>query len=131
MLRHDLFTNSVLYAELALDMTGVPMHLIPLIPLFCRCLTQMGTAQESFVELTARIGRKTGGVSVSPFVSEVRGRADPAAFVVVRWKAMGDKAGELTGEGVGGDGWGGGVHVRGKAMGDKAGELTGEGWAGV
>jgi hypothetical protein len=27
----------------------------------------MGTEKESFVELTERIGRKTGGVSVYPF----------------------------------------------------------------
>jgi hypothetical protein len=27
----------------------------------------MGTSKESFVELTERIGRKTGGVSVYPF----------------------------------------------------------------
>ena len=47
-----------------------------------RCLTQMGTAKESFVELTERIGRKTGGVSVSPFVSSVRGSPDPTAYIM-------------------------------------------------
>ena len=30
----------------------------------------MGTQKESFIELTERIGRKTGGLSVSPFVSD-------------------------------------------------------------
>ena len=32
----------------------------------------MGTQKESFIELTERIGRKTGGVSVSPFTSDVK-----------------------------------------------------------
>ena len=32
--------------------------------LWRRCLTQMGTQKETFVELTERIGRKTGGLSV-------------------------------------------------------------------
>jgi len=96
VLRHDLFTNNVLYAEMALDMQGVPADLLPLVPLFCRCLTQMGTADESFIELTERIGRKTGGLSVSPFISDVRGQKEAAAYIMVRGKAMGDKAGDLT-----------------------------------
>ena len=60
-----------------------------------RCLTQMGTGSESFVELTERIGRKTGGLSVSPFLSDVRGQAEPLALVMISGKAMADKAGDL------------------------------------
>ncbi len=37
LLRHDLFTNDVLYLELALDLRPLPPHLLPLLPLFCRC----------------------------------------------------------------------------------------------
>ena len=37
-----------------------------------RCLTQMGTSKDSFVDLTERIARNTGGVSVSPFTSDVK-----------------------------------------------------------
>ena len=37
MLSHDLFTNDVLYAEVALNLRPVPTHLLPLVPLFCRC----------------------------------------------------------------------------------------------
>jgi Zn-dependent M16 (insulinase) family peptidase len=55
----------------------------------------MGTEKESFVDLTERIGRKTGGVSASAFVSNVKGRDDPVAFVILRGKAMGDKAGDM------------------------------------
>ena len=62
---------------------------------YCRCLTQMGTQKESFIELTERIGRKTGGVSVSPFTSDVKGEANPAAFLVLRGKAVADKSGDL------------------------------------
>jgi Zn-dependent M16 (insulinase) family peptidase len=42
LLAHELFTNDVLYAEAALDMSGMPAHLLPLVPLFCRSLTQVG-----------------------------------------------------------------------------------------
>ena len=60
-----------------------------------RCLTQMGTEKESFIELTERIGRKTGGVSVSPFVSDKRGTDEPVALVMISGKAMSDKAADL------------------------------------
>ncbi|KAJ9507546.1 hypothetical protein QJQ45_019088 [Haematococcus lacustris] len=96
VLRHELFTNSVLYLEAALDMRAVPQHLLPLIPLFCRALTNMATQKESFIELTERIGRKTGGLSVYPYTAAVRGQPDqPLAYLMLRGKAMGDKAGDL------------------------------------
>lgn len=38
ILTHDLFTNDVLYLEAALEMSGVPGRLLPLVPLFCRCV---------------------------------------------------------------------------------------------
>lgn len=95
ILSHDLFTNDVLYLDIALDMRPIPANLLPLVPLFCRCLTQMGTAQESFIELTERIGRKTGGLSVSPSVMNKRGTDEPVAYVTVRGKAMADKAGDM------------------------------------
>lgn len=95
MLRHDLFTNDVLYLELAMDLRPLPSHLLPLLPLFCRALTGMATEKESFVELTERIGRKVGGLSVYPFISSTKGSPDPVAYLMVRGKAMGDKAGDL------------------------------------
>lgn len=36
LLRHELFTNDVLYVEAALDMHSVPSNLLHLVPLFCR-----------------------------------------------------------------------------------------------
>ncbi|KAL4856502.1 Presequence protease 1 [Chlorella vulgaris] len=95
LLTHDLFTNDVLYLDVALDLKPVPANLLPLVPLFCRCLTQMGTDKESFIELTERIGRKTGGVSVSPSVLSKKGSAEPLAYVTIRGKAMADKAGDM------------------------------------
>lgn len=96
LLTHDLFTNNILYMETAFDMKTIPGHLLPLVPLFCRSLTQMGTAKENFIELTERIGRKTGGFSISTMTSPVRGRSDsPVAKVMIRGKAMASKAGDL------------------------------------
>lgn len=44
----------------------------------------MGTRKESFIELTERINRTTGGVSVYPFTSSVKGSPEPVAFLMVR-----------------------------------------------
>lgn len=46
LLSHELFTNDVLYAEAALDMTGLPASLLPLVPLFCRSLTQVSSRMQ-------------------------------------------------------------------------------------
>jgi Zn-dependent M16 (insulinase) family peptidase len=94
-LAHDIFTNDVLYLDIAFDLKTVPADLLHLVPLFCRSLTQMGTDKESFIELTERIGRKTGGISVSPFVSAVKGSSDPIGFIMVRGKTMADKAQDM------------------------------------
>mmetsp|Transcript_3635 Transcript_3635/g.10465 ORF Transcript_3635/g.10465 Transcript_3635/m.10465 type:complete len:1063 (+) Transcript_3635:286-3474(+) len=95
LLRHELFTNDVLYIEVGLDLRAVPPNLLPLLPMFCGCLTEMGTEKESFIELTERIGRKTGGFSVYPFVSSVKDRAEPVALLMLRGKAMADKSADL------------------------------------
>ena len=95
VLRHDIFTNNVVYAEVAFDMSAIPAPLLYLVPLFCRCLTNMGTDEEDFVQLTERIGRKTGGLSAYPFTTEVKGSSVPKAYIVVRGKATGDKFGDF------------------------------------
>ncbi len=48
------------------------------------------------MDLTERIGRKTGGLSVYPYTSAVRGKPnEPVAYVMFRGKAMGDKSQDL------------------------------------
>ena len=55
----------------------------------------MGTNKESFIQLTERIGRKTGGLRVSPFTAEVMGEKDPVAYLMLSGKATADKAQDL------------------------------------
>ncbi len=55
----------------------------------------MGTQSESFIDLTDRIGRQTGGLSFYPFISSRRGSSEPLAYLMVRGKAMAEKAPEL------------------------------------
>ncbi|KAH6825949.1 presequence protease 1 [Perilla frutescens var. hirtella] len=95
VLQHDLFTNDVLYAEVVFNMGALKQELLPLVPLFCQSLLEMGTKDLDFVQLNQLIGRKTGGISVYPFTSSVRGKEDPCSHMIVRGKAMSERADDL------------------------------------
>ncbi|CAK9153808.1 unnamed protein product [Ilex paraguariensis] len=95
VLRHDLFTNDVLYSEVVFDMSSLKQELLPLVPLFCQSLLEMGTKDMDFVQLNQLIGRKTGGISVYPSTSSVRGKEHPSSHLIVRGKAMSDRAEDL------------------------------------
>lgn len=58
-------------------------------------LLEMGTKDMDFVELNQLIGRKTGGISVSPLTSSIRGKEDPCSHIIVRGKAMSGRTEDL------------------------------------
>jgi hypothetical protein len=60
LLSHELFTNDVLYLEAALDMRPVPADLLPLVPLFCRSLTQASRGGGGRGFESGRRGRRLG-----------------------------------------------------------------------
>ncbi|KAF8081766.1 hypothetical protein N665_0868s0020 [Sinapis alba] len=95
VLRHDLFTNDIVYAEVVFDMGSLKHELLPLVPLFCQSLLEMGTKDLSFVQLNQLIGRKTGGISVYPLTSSVRGKDEPCSKIIVRGKSMAGRAEDL------------------------------------
>ncbi|XP_075504251.1 presequence protease 1, chloroplastic/mitochondrial-like isoform X2 [Primulina tabacum] len=95
VLQHDLFTNDVLYAEVVFNMSSLKQELLPLVPLFCQSLLEMGTKDMEFVQLNQLIGRKTGGISVYPFTSSVRDKKDPCSHIIVRGKAMSERSEDL------------------------------------
>ncbi|XP_022860815.1 presequence protease 1, chloroplastic/mitochondrial-like [Olea europaea var. sylvestris] len=95
VLQHDLFTNDVLYAEVVFNMSSLKQELLPLVPLFCQSLLEMGTKDLEFVQLNQLIGRKTGGISVYPFTSSIRGKEEPSSHIIVRGKAMSERAEDL------------------------------------
>lgn len=55
----------------------------------------MGTKDMDFVQLNQLIGRKTGGISVYPLTSSVRGKEDPCSHIIVRGKAMSGRTEDL------------------------------------
>ncbi|KAL8210466.1 hypothetical protein R6Q57_004903 [Mikania cordata] len=95
VLQHELFTNDVLYADLAFDMTSLKPELFPLVPLFCQSLLEMGTKDLNFVQLSQLIKEKTGGISIHPYTSSKQGSKDPVSYIMVRCKAMSASTEEL------------------------------------
>ena len=87
-LLHDLPTNNICYMDLALDLAGLSENLLPLVPLFARALTEMGTVQEDYVSFSKRINSKTGGVHARPLLSQREAGPEPMARLVVRAKAV-------------------------------------------
>ncbi|XP_021731733.1 presequence protease 1, chloroplastic/mitochondrial-like [Chenopodium quinoa] len=95
VLQHDLFTNDVIYTEVVFDMSTLKHELLQYVPLFCQSLLEMGTKDMDFVQLNQLIGRRTGGISVYPFSSSVRDSKDLCAKLIVRGKAMAERAEDL------------------------------------
>ncbi len=95
ILYHDLFTNGIVYLDLGFNLQVLPQELLPYVPLFGSALFGVGTEKESFVKLSQRIGRKTGGVYASNFTTAVRDDPNGAAWFMVRGKATVEQSADL------------------------------------
>ena len=95
LLYHDLFTNGILYLNVGFDLHALRQDLLPYVHLFGRALTEMGTAQEDFVKLQQRIGRKTGGIWHSILVGKGRHQPQTNAWFFVNGKATVAQSGDL------------------------------------
>jgi presequence protease len=96
LLYHDLATRGILYVDAGLSLKALPAELLPFTRLLGRALTGMGTLDEDYVSLSQRIGLLTGGISARSLVATVRGTPDATAWLVVRGKALTDRAGDLA-----------------------------------
>ena len=92
---HDLFTNGIVYLDVGFDMRTVPQELLPFVRLFGQALIEIGTADQDYVRLAQRIGRSTGGIYPSTFISSVRDDANGTAWSLLHGKATIDQASEM------------------------------------
>ncbi|AMK10001.1 insulinase family protein [Pseudodesulfovibrio indicus] len=91
LLFHDLPTNGIGYLDFGFDLAAIPDELLPYAGVFGRALTESGTAERDFVDLSQRIARTSGGIWAQPFSAPVLNSAEPAARLFLRTKATGDK----------------------------------------
>jgi Zn-dependent M16 (insulinase) family peptidase len=95
MLYHDLFTNGIVYLDLAFNLHTLPQELLPYVSLFGHALVEIGTATEDFVKISQRIGRKTGGIWPSRFVSALKDAPQGTAWLMLQGKATVARADDL------------------------------------
>lgn len=84
---HDLNTNGIMYMDLGLDLSAVPQDLLPLVPVFGRCLLEMGTRKRDYVDLSRLIARKTGGIWTQQWAQSGLNGQDPAQRMFIRAKS--------------------------------------------
>jgi len=92
---HGLSTHDVIYLDLAFDLSHLPQNLIPFAPVFGEALIKMGTSQEDSIGLMQRTGRQTGGITTTLISSAALGKGQTVNRLVLRGKAMVNKASEL------------------------------------
>jgi presequence protease len=95
ILFHDLFTNGIVYLDLAFDLHSLEQTYLSFVPLFGRALVEMGTDREDYVAFTQRISRKTGGIRPKFFTSTIKDTQTGMARLFLRAKAMPAQTDEL------------------------------------
>jgi hypothetical protein len=88
ILVHEIPTNGIVYLDIGFDLQGLDPALLKYLPLYSRCLTEMGTRSTDFVSLQQRIGRDTGGISASLMTSAVVGSERAATWLFLRGKCL-------------------------------------------
>lgn len=95
VLYHDLFTNGIVYLDLAFDLRAMPQEYLPLTDIFARALFELGTETEDYVKLSQRIGKSTGGIHGSSVTATVQGSKESRAYLMIRGKSTVGKSTEM------------------------------------
>jgi len=93
---HELDTTGILYARLAFDLGAVPSRLLPLVPLYSRALTELGTRRRDYVELGFDISAQTGSLGAGPVILARSSDASPVAYMSLSGKCTADKVGRMA-----------------------------------
>lgn len=94
---HDIDTTGILYARMLLPMDAVSDRLLPLVPLYSRALTEIGTTRRDFVDLGLELAAKTGSLDAFPTMQTRLDTGATLAALEVSGKSTSDKIGKLTG----------------------------------
>jgi len=102
VLTHDVASAGIVYAQLILDMSVLPIDYIPLLPILMNLLFDVGASKFSAKEFKNEIGTNTGGISVGKMNALKMGKdgaiGDPNDLVfrlIVSGKAVADQAAKL------------------------------------
>lgn len=85
---HDIFTNGIVYLDLAFDISDVPEDLQAYLPLLGKLMANMGAAGCSYEEMAKRIALRTGGLGCTPAAGLTVGDRTPWQKMIVRVSAL-------------------------------------------
>jgi Zn-dependent M16 (insulinase) family peptidase len=95
VIKHDLFTNGILYLDIGLNLHGLDADEIPYASLLGSVLLEMGTQTEDYVSLSQRISKQTGGIYGSPFLSAQKDSKTGVTRFFMRGKCMAEQSSDL------------------------------------
>lgn len=93
--RHELPCAGIVYTNLLLPVRRLPERLLPLLPLFCRSMTEFGTRRADFSELGMRIAARTGGLAAAPLTGVRHGSREAFCYLSLFGKAVEDRVDSL------------------------------------
>ncbi|MDZ8120118.1 insulinase family protein [Pontiella agarivorans] len=88
VVKHDLFTNGILYLDIGLNLHGLDQEDLPYASLLGSILLEMGTQSEDYVTLSQRIAKATGGIYGTPFLSAQKDNETGITRFFLRGKCM-------------------------------------------
>ncbi len=91
LLHHEVDSTGILYTRILLPLENVTQEEFPLISLYCRALTEMGTQKRDFVDLGLEISVQTGGLDVSTTVHTLIDTDEPLVYLKIYAKAVEEK----------------------------------------
>lgn len=92
---HPQPTSGIAYVDVGMDLRALPQRLLSYIDLFGTALLEMGTEDEDYVQLSQRIGARTGGINAAPLLSMKRSEPGSVLRLFLRGKAMNNQTSDL------------------------------------
>jgi presequence protease len=85
---HDLYTNGIVYLDLAFDISDIPEDLQPYLPLLGKLMTNMGAAGFNYEVMAKRMVLKTGGLGCSLAVGLTAIEQTPWQKMIIQVRAL-------------------------------------------
>lgn len=91
VITHTIPANGILYFDLLLDLHGLPQSDLPLLSLYTRALSELGTRQLDHIRFNEQLACHTGGLHAQIDTGEIFSSPDTYAFAMLRAKCLQDK----------------------------------------